>query len=280
MSDGDLTSGTDPLRDAAVAYFKDVYQVTDIKIQAPIDNNLLWTPSIHFLVHDHLMIAVEASESAYPMILSLRRVDLEKLQFPVAVYSVCPEETYLADQKEAKRLINDGYGLLTVAGDGSVQKRASSIPILQVIHKEEFRDRVESLPQTTKQRLARSFDAYLQNAPLGVNDITEAVEGMVLKAGRVAARKGWIAASQAKHGKTAQTLVAMQACPQLQSCAAAIGGVQGYVSTWRNTSHHFPKSPAKAAMKYRECRHAFIEGIQQIKAFREAFGKLGLRVNL
>lgn len=278
MSEAGLTTGTEALRDAATKYFKETFQLSVIKINEPLGKGLSWTPSFHFYLHDHLMVAVEVSEAAYPMILSLRRVDLEKLQFPVAVYSVCPEETYLSDQKDAKRLINDGYGLLTVDKDGTVQKRASSIPILQMIYEEEFRERVKGMPQSARKRLAQCFDVYRQNAALGVSDITEAFEGLVLKAGRAAVKKAWLAAGDVNPGNSAATLKAMQVCPQLQNCVAAVGGAQGYISNWRNLSHHFPKNPAKAAKKYRECKHGFIEGIQQIKSFQEAFGHQGIKL--
>jgi hypothetical protein len=278
VTDVSLTSGTDWLRDAAESHFKDVYQLGSVSGPEQIDAKLQWVPDFHFLIHDHLMVAVEVSETAYPAILAIRRVDLEKLQFPVSVYSVCPEQVYLAEQADAKRLINDGYGLLTVDDEGFVQKRASPTPILQVIHQEEFKERIAPLPQSARKRLARCFEAYTQNPPLGVSDITEVVEGMVLKAGRSAANKGWIEKKNAKPGNPFATLKAMQGSAQIQNCLAAVGGVQAYVSTWRNLSHHFPKNRKKAGQKYRECRHAFIDGIHHIQSFKECMGKLGIRV--
>jgi hypothetical protein len=280
MSDGDLTSGTEFLQKGAIAFFKGHYQNPDIRIQQPVNASLNWVPSFHFRVHDHLLIAVEASEAVYPMILSLRRVDLEKLQFPIAVYSVCPEEAYVRDQTEAKRLMSHGYGLITIDSAGMATRRASSIPILQQIHAEEFQHELAGLPLKYRQRLARAYEAYCQNAPLGVGDITEVMEGMVLKAGQAAAKKTWIQSNQAKPGQSANTLAAMQKAAQLGHCAAAIGGAQSYISVWRNTSHHFPKNPAKAAQKYRACRHGFLEGIRQIKAFRESMKTAGFNITV
>jgi hypothetical protein len=226
------------------------------------------------------MIAVEVSEAVYPMILSLRRVDLEKLQFPIAVYSVCPEEAYVRDQAEAKRLMSHGYGLVTIDGEGVATRRSTSIPIVQQIHREEFQHELDGLPQKYRQRIAQAYDAYCQNAPLGVSDITEVMEGMVLKAGQASAKKTWIDKGDAKAGQSAKTLAAMQKAPQLQNCAAAIGGAQSYISEWRNTSHHFPKNPKKAAQKYRACRHGFLEGIRQIKAFRSALRQMHINISV
>lgn len=278
MAEGDLTSGTEFLREGAMRFFREQYQRPDIKVQQAINADLNWVPSFHFRIHDHLLLAVEVSESVYPMILNLRRVDLEKLQFPIAVYSVCPEEAYVRDQADAKRLMSHGYGLVTIDSRGAATKRAGSIPILQQIHREEFNHEIHGLPQKYRQRLARSYEAYCQNAPLGVSDITEVMEGMVLRAGQAAAKKTWIANNQARPGQSAATLAAMQRAPQLGGCAAAVGGAQSYISVWRNTSHHFPKNPRKAAQKYRECRHGFLEGIRQIKAFRESMRTVGINV--
>lgn len=278
MAEGDLTSGTEFLQTGAVKFFQEQYQKPEIHLQKPINPDLNWVPSFHFRIHDHLLLAVEVSESVYPMILSLRRVDLEKLQFPIAVYSVCPEEVYVRDQAEAKRLMSHGYGLITIDANGAATRRASSIPILQQIHREEFHHELHGLPQKYRQRLARAYEAYCQNAPHGVSEITEIMEGMVLKAGQAAAKRTWIQNNQVKAGQSAATLGAMQKTPQLGSCAAAIGGAQSYISVWRNTSHHFPKNPRKAAQKYRECRHGFLEGIRQIKAFRESMRAVGINV--
>lgn len=278
MAEGDLTSGTDFLQAGAINFFQAQYQNPDIRIQEAIGPSLNWTPSLHFRVHDHLLLAVEVSESVYPMILNLRRVDLEQLQFPISVYSVCPEEVYIRDQAEAKRLMNHGYGLVTIDANGVATRRASSIPILQQIYIGEFHHELEGLPSKYRQRLARSYEAYCQNAPLGVSDITEVMEGMVLKAGQAAVKRGWLANNQVRAGASAATLGAMQGAPQFGAQAASVGGAQSYISVWRNTSHHFPKNRSKAAQKYRACRHGFLEGIRQIKAFREGMRNLGLNV--
>jgi hypothetical protein len=241
-----------------------------------IDQNLAWKPSISFKISEHLTVLAEVSESPYPMIFHLRRLDLYKVEMPISVYCVCPEEAYLADQTAAKKLMADGYGLLTVGADGTVQKRASTIPIVQQISDQEFRVELVGLPATIRRRLAESFDRYKHNAPSGVADVSEVIEGFVLRAGRDAAKKKFIAAGDVKPGAPAATLAALLASAQGKSAAAAIGGAQSYISMYRNTSHHFPKNKKQAFKKYRDCRHGFLDGLKKVHQFRDAMRGMGL----
>lgn len=276
MADNGLSSGLQSLVEAAKAYFKLTFQSPPFHVSEPIDKALSWIPSLHFKVNDHLAVICEASESPYPLIFSMRRLDVLKLQLPIAVYCICTEEAYLNQQADAKRLMNDGYGLLTVDADGNVQRRSATIPLLQQINDEEFQLEIKHLPQKLRTRLAESFDRYKHNAPSGAADIAEVMEGLILKAGREAAKKKWILASEAKPGAPAATLAAMQKSDQCKSILAAIGAAQAYISMYRNLNHHFPKDKKQAAKKYRDCRHGFLEGIKKVVFLRESLRKIQL----
>lgn len=272
----DLTSGSDTLREAARKYFADHYQNPAMKFAAQVDPKLSYAPTIQFKIHSHLYVLVEVSETPYPAILGMRRTDIEDLQIPIAVFCACPEEAYLADQANAKRLIGHGFGLITIAADGQAQRRANCIPLIQRISEEEFKNEVRALPSAIRRRLVEAFDRYNHSAPTGVADVAEVLEGFILKAGREAAKKTWIQQNQARPGQPAATLDAMQAAPQFAASMAAIGSVRGYVAEYRNTSHHFPKDKAQAARKYRECRHAFLDGLKRVSSFRSSMRERGL----
>ena len=115
-----------------------------------------------------------------------------------------------------------------------------------------------------------------------MTDITEVVEGMVLKAGREAASstRQWIRPNEAKPGFSAGTLDALSNAPACAPARAAIGGVRGYIDQYRNTSHHFPKDKRQSYIKYRDCRHAFLDGIKQIQRFRLSLKNIGLSGSL
>ncbi len=275
MSD-DIFTGKDFLKSCAAKFFADHYHGPAMKYECAVDKGLSYSPSIQFQIHAHLMVLVETSETPYPVILSMRRTDIEDLQSPIAVYCACPEEAYLADQSEAKRLISHGFGLLTVSTDGSCQVRANAIPLIQRISDNEFKAGIKELPPAVKRRLVEAFDRYLHSPPTGVADIAEVLEGFILKAGKEAAKKGWID-NKFKNGQTpATTLDAMQAAGQFAHSMAAIGSVRGYVAEYRNMSHHFPKNREQAAKKYRECRHAFLDGLKRVVSFRASMKSRGL----
>ncbi|MFF0950578.1 hypothetical protein ACFYE9_23790 [Rhizobium leguminosarum] len=276
MASVGLSSGAEFLREAARKFFANAYQNPTIHVASEIDPKLSWKPSLHFKINEHLMVIAEVSETPYPMIFGLRRSDVLQVEIPISIYCVCPEEAYLADQASAKRLMAHGFGLLTVGADGTVQKRSNCIPLVQQISDLEFKAEISGLPAKCRQRIAEAFERYTHNAPSGVSDITEIVEGFILKAGKDAAKKGWIKAAEAKPGAPAATLAAMAQAPQFGAAMAAIGGAQSYISLYRNTAHHFPKNKKQAHRKYRDCRHAFLDGIKKIQHFREAMKNAGL----
>lgn len=276
MSTSGLSSGDKVLIDAAVNYFSNRHQQPVIHLSSPVSKDLGWTPSLHFRAHEHLTVIGEVSETPYPLIFQLRRTELLALSMPASVYAICPEESYLKNQPEFKRLTADGFGLLTVDLERTVQRRAATIPLIQQITETEFEGDIRGLPKKLRSKLADAFDAYKHNAPSGAAEIAEVMEGLVLKAGREAAQKGWIANADAKAGATAKILSAMQQSVQCRNAAAALGAAQGFISMYRNLSHHFPKDSRQAAKKYRDCRHGFLEGLKKVAFFRDQMRHLGL----
>jgi len=276
MSSLDLTSGAGILADAAYEHLRQVYQGIRISRGASIDSKVNWAPTLSLKLNAHKVLLVEVSETPYPQIFRMRRQDIMNLEVPISVYAVCPEDAYLQQQALAKELIADGYGLFTVDLNGQVQKRSSATPLIQQIVEPEFRALVKSLPTPGRTRLAEAFEHYKDDPPLGVSDITEVAEGIVLRAGRDAVKKGWLVKASVRPGAPAETLKAMQAAAQFNNAAGAVGAVQGYISVYRNAAHHAPKNSKQASIKYRACRHAFLEGLHKIPEFRAAMRQLGL----
>jgi hypothetical protein len=211
---------------------------------------------------------------------------MEKYPVPVRAVCVCPEEEFLRKQEEFKDMNAAGYGVITVDGQGDCHVRCEGVPIQQIIHRELFDDELRGLPKGVRQRLVEAFTKYAHSPPSGVADVTEVMEGVIVKAVGAAKRKGWLTGNEAR-GDIAKLLINMQDKKKPDSdqkqfgpALAAIGSAQGYMSQWRNASHHFPKNAKAAAKKYRDCRHGFIEGIKQINNFRTAMGNLGLTFRL
>lgn len=263
---------------AARKHFNKLFHDPVMKLNQPIDG-LDWSPAISFRPNKHSLIIVEASETVYPAMFTLRRSKMEKYAVPVSVYCTCTEDEFLKHQGRVKDLVDAGYGLVTLDANGDTHTRAECVPVQQIIYREMFDEEIKPLPRGVRQRLAESFHRYTHNPPSGVTDITEVMEGIIIKAGVAAKKKGWLSNAEVKVD-VATLLKNMQAKPQFGGALAVIGSAQGYISQWRNLSHHFPKNAAAAAKKYRDCRHAFIEGLKQIENFRTAMSNIGLAYRL
>lgn len=276
MTEAGIVAGGTHLRSAAVAFLKTKHHGAKIALEEPIHKDLRWKPTLHMKASPHLIHAYEVSDNPYPEILRIRRNDLADLDLPISVFAICPESSFLADQKTAQELFKHGFGLLTVDDEGNCVEQRGCIPVMQRISDEQFKAELGGLPATLKRRLGDAFDLYGKNAPAGVAQMSEIIEGLVLQAGRDAVKKGWISNGNAQPGKLAATLDAMIACQQLKDAAAALGGARSHISQYRNTSHHFPKNPKQAAIKYRDCRHGFLDGVKQVKIFVSAMKLKGL----
>lgn len=271
-----IKAGDKFLIESAIRYFNDRYQYPNVRNGEEVEKGFSWRPTFHFKIFQHLTVAAEISEKPYPMILSLRHADIMSLDIPMSIYVVCTEESYKADIGEAKRLMNDGYGLITVAADGNVFKQNNCIPLIQRIAPKEFKSSIKSLPKAIRARLSESYNIYENNAPAGVTHITEVMEGLVLKAGKDAVQKKWITSADIKSG-SARILGALRGSgTHLKNASAAIGGAESYISQYRNIAHHYPNNAKKAAKKYRDCRHGFLDGIRKIEFFRDAVRSAGL----
>ena len=280
MAISGLTSGAEYLRNAAQEFFDDLYGNPKMHLDTPLHNDLQWTPALRFTIHGHINVFVEASEtSPYPVVLKLKVAAVRNFPQPIAIYTICPKDVFLDRSKEAVQLQKDGIGLITVNMNGQANREFSTIPLIQIISKLEFKNETRGLPSNFRQRLSEAFEDYANKPVNGVKSVTEIVEGMVMCAGVHAVKKRFLQKSEIKYG-TASTLDAMYASPQLSNARAAIGGVRNYNYEYRNISHHWPKSKNQAHKKYAKCRHAFLEGIYQIQNFRKALRNVGISAGL
>lgn len=273
MADG-LSSGAAALCDAIEAHLKANYASPPTKRDVPVVRDLAWVPTLQCFLNNQVLL-IEVSERPYPEIFRMRRTEMEDVEQPIAVYAACPEEVYAQNQKDAADLAKDGFGLFTIAADGSVTCKVTTIPIAQRISDKHFATDIANLPAGLKRRARECFDLYKHGAPAGVSSLAETLEGMVVKAAKDAKRKGWITGREAS-GNLANVLVALQGCAQLNGADTIIGAARIFVQRYRNTSAHFPKKKKDAYRKYRDCRHAFLDGLRHMQDFRDAMRAAGL----
>ena len=282
MTDSSLSSGATFLQEAAERFFQDLYEIPNILNNSELHKDLNWTPALRFLINDHIHVFVEPSEiSPYPRIFSLRHADVLQFPEPIAAYCVCPEDVALdpSKQSDIHKLEEHGFGLITVNGDGTPHRRILAIPLIQVVPRTDYKAQLEGLTPKLKQKIAQAFEDYGNKPSTGVSTLTEVVEGFAMGAAKEAAKKSWITNAQA-NGGLAGALDAMYACNPCNNARAAIGGVRAYIANFRNISHHWPKNKKRAHQKYLECRHAFLEGMRQIRSFRTSMKNIGLSGNL
>ncbi|NQU55970.1 MAG: hypothetical protein HQ513_01965 [Rhodospirillales bacterium] len=227
------------------------------------------------------MFAELSEDNPYPRILRMRHPDVLQFAEPISVYSVCPEQVALelANQKDVRDLEDHGYGLITVDQNGAARRKFAAVPLIQVISNGDFKAQLEGLNTKQKQRIALAYEDYKNKPSTGVTTLTEVIEGLAMQAAKEAARKKWIKSAEAK-GAVGDALDAMYGCGKCNNARAAIGGVRGYIASYRNMNHHWPKNKKKAQQRYTQCRLAFLEGLSQMRNFRIAMKGIGLSGNL
>lgn len=283
MASTPLSSGSPTLIDATREYFKSVFENPPLENDDKLYKTLQWQPSLHVKLNKYLDLLIEVSEdSPYPIMLSRRHGALLAVHQPLAVYSVCPTEVYIlpSKQTELKDLERDGYGLLTVDKDGNVSERIHAIPLIHRISDSEFKAAIQPLPTPIRQRLAQCFQTYKNKPPVGIGEVAELLEGLVLECGKRAVKKGWLTAAQAVSGRPAKTLDALSSHPHTKTHNAAWGGARSYIKEYRNVAHHYVTEARDAKRKFLDCRHALLAGINHTESFMEACKKLKLAVKL
>lgn len=269
-----ISSATGFLRDAVKQYLATTYSAPPVKCDEVVDPKLEWVPTISCAVNNHLML-IEVSETPYPVIFRMRRAEMVEVPAPIAAYSACPEEAYVQNQKDAADLALHGFGLFTVDAQGGVTCKFPAIPIAQHIPESQFRDDIDGLPALHKRRARECFDLYKHSAPAGVASIAEQVDALIMKVAKDAASKGWITRAQSR-GNLASVMAQLQAAPQFSNADTILSASRAFVQRYRNVSHHPPKNKKDAYRKYRDCRHAFLDGLRTIRDLRDAVKALGL----
>lgn len=280
MSWSGLTHGETVLAEAAVSYFQDRFEPAVIKTFEEVDAKLGWRPSLHFQRSNHMTVVAEVSEDTpYPEIFRIRRAEILQIQRPMSVYAVCAEEVYLREDKQGdvKNLQDHGFGLISVNKKGDVRLRFHCIPLIQHIPESELVEEMKGLSPKLRAEIRDCYDRYKNNAGSGLEGITQLVEALVNCAGKRVVARNWTSNTQL--GTTvASALDNLNTLEECKSARAAIGGVRGYMTEYRNVAHHAPKSRKQAHKKYRDCHNGFREGIRKIHSFRDAFKNLGISI--
>ncbi|QNM82028.1 hypothetical protein H8M03_08270 [Sphingomonas sabuli] len=276
MAASALTPGGDYLLNAACQHFNRHFQNPELKFTEKFAANIDWRPSLHFRTPSHSIVAAQIGEAVFPEILRRRRGSLMRSALPLTVFCVCPLEEYQNNPEEAEDLRDNGFGLITISANGGCQLQYDAVPLQHIIQLEEVELEFDGLPKKLRQRLADSYRAYSGDPLAGVRDVTEVFEEIINKAAATARRKGWITATQEAQG-LANVLQTMENRPPMNQKRQTIAAARGFTHKYRNFNHHPPAEARARARRFRECRHAFLEGLKQIRDFREDMAEVGLK---
>ena len=282
MAAVELASGGSVLLNAARGFFEAHYGKPVMYFGKELHRDLAWVPALRFTIGQRVHVFVEPSETGpYPRILQIRNADVLHFPQPIAVYAVCPEEavTRSVQLTEMKRLQGHGFGLLTVNAQGQAHRMFGACPLVQVIPQAQFSAETRTLPPTIRRRVSEAFDDYRSQPVNGVRTLSEIMEGLVVQAGKDASKAGHIS-NAAVRGSVANLLDTLHQVKGFGGARGDIGGARRYIKEYRNPSHHWPRNRKEAHQKYANCRHAFLEGIIQIREFRMSMKKVGLSGSL
>lgn len=275
-----MTGASTFLVGSASKYAKSEYGATNIKYDEQIIRDLAWRPSLHFKRDKFITTAMEASETPYPMILRLRRADIVTLQFPIEAYSVCAAEAYDSEggRREAKELQAHGFGLIVVDAKGAAETVITAIPLVQHVPDAECRALCVGLPKKLRLYCEKAFRTYKSNPSMGVTEISQGVEAVVVEAAGGLAKKKLLGVANPAGLALAKVLDEMWRASACQAVRGEIGGARNYVAKYRNVASHIPKNRKEALRKYVDCRNGFCEGVRKIVEWREGMGKIGISV--
>jgi len=272
--------GEEYLIASTINHLKITYALTDknIFINQPITRELEWRPSFYIKKNRFSIIAFEVSEHPLPTILKIRYADIQKLHVPITIVSVCHDDNTISTEqkKEIKELRELGFGLITVNSNGDIEKVNEGIPLIQYISESEFADESKDLPKAIRQRLRDCYESYTSNPMAGLNEITELTELIVNNVVKQMIRKGWLANNVESQSLNYKLTEMVRNCTQCNNARASIGSLMGYISKYRNASHHAPTTQKELYNKIFNCQHGFRDGIRQLKHFNQQMKHIGI----
>jgi len=265
--------------DAIKDYIKKELRVNKFKEDVEISPDIRWRPTLQIVVNKYTTVVFEVSEKVFPPIIAHSRMEIVNTNQPICVYSVCPEDEYVKNLSEARELIRQGFGLLTIDQNGNVTRHAKAIPLAQFIPKAKYDQLVKDISGAINQRIKAAFDDYNQNPISGLEEITKLVEGITFCTANRLVSKGIMPSFRANI-TLATVLADMAKIAALNGQCASIGGFHSYVKRFRNPAHHEPKNKKEAQKVLADCEAGFTEGIRKISDFISDFKKIGINVRL
>lgn len=264
------------LTDAGIRHFKENLGIAQFNKDKEFKAGLEWRPSFWFRYQGAANLIEASVDKIPPIIAKASYSDILQIDEPICVYIVCTEKVFNdANQSLIKSMTAQGYGIISIDGNGESHLRNRAAPLLQIISPEEIKNRVRACTPANRKKVLACFEEYKSNPKNGVQEITEIFESFIQRAMKDSVKQGWFVDADLEMAKANQ-LIKMQKDGHFHNVSAVIGEAQSFMKNVRNIAKHPPSSRVKAAERFRDCRSNFIQGIRAINNFSAAMKTIGL----
>ncbi len=258
--------------------------MSDIKYLQEINPDIGWRPSMQYEGSQNTKFIVEISEEIAAPYSSAKMAHSEILNSTelIAIYSISSEATYLnlKNQTDVKKFKQQGFGLYTFDLEGNITLRFNATPLLLHISKKHFDEILEKAPQGCKTILRNSYKIYQDDPPSGVKNISEIIEAIIKDLAEQASKKEYLDEKETKElikATLAEKIKILMNCQKF-SDVPALGGIQSFVSQYRNSSSHSPDDSTDIDNKYRKCKEGFLSAMDLICNLDKQMGKYRIKI--
>lgn len=263
------------------AYCRKQFGSNGLKCEESINSAISWRPTFFLKPSNFLILAVEVNDVLYPEALKSAAYDIGHYDFPVAIYQACSLDAYQRDKNHEKvnLLRMHGFGIITVAEDGTVATQHSAVPLAQHISQALLDSEITSLNTILKVKFKAAHTTYLTNVGQGLQEAGQLVEALICSIAKQAAKAGTVGNNILKK-PLADMIDELYQNPIFINHRAALGDARGFIKEFRNVASHAPKSAKQAAQKIRNCRTGFLDSIAVSRKLFIAMHQLGYSVKI
>ena len=268
-----------PVANASLRFCTGRFGKNGLKLEEEISPRISWRPTFHLKPIPSLIMAAEVSDSLYPNILKIAAYDLLNFDFPVAVYLVCPLDTYVSDIKQTtiRVLRSNGFGIITVDDQKVTTIQHNCVPLAQHLSEEALNTELNGLTTSMKVRFRSAHGAYTSNVGQGLQASGQIVEALVINIANGAVKANLAKASILKR-PAAEAIDELYGLQDFRDYRAALGGARDFAKEYRHIASHPAKSAKQTIDKIRKCRSGFMDAIRISKNLFAVLKKKGYKI--
>lgn len=274
--------------DAAVQYFRKNHGVTHVAVEAEIDRDIRYRPTLTGQMRDAHLLAVEVTDGRYTDALDAFVLDCERLALPVKLVVAIPRGTTPPEFNDMLRKARrSGVGILEVDSNGGNTFCSPLSLSLSGVR----RIQMTRFPAKYRQALAEAEETFLNGDPAkGCGRVYDELEGLSRSVAKRVARRGlWKALKPGESrpkvnlevGPWSDVLELLRDHLAFGSVPAGkprlspslIAKVIG-ITPHRNDSGHKPRKRAQLIKRDRELRTRFEHAVDTLEEFIRATASL------